>query len=97
MNTSRIGAEYERAYRHKLEAAKYNVTRSAASKGPADLVAHYVNVCWHIQLKRGKMSCPAADRHGALLVKEYPLPTTCGWLVVHHTATDTFCEHVGKA
>lgn len=95
MNTSRIGAEYERAYRHELEGRGYQVSRSAASKGPFDLIALGAIVCWHVQLKAGKTACSQAQRTAAYLRASYVFPSTCRALVVHKLERERFCEHVG--
>ena len=105
MNTSRKGAEYERAYRHDLEKRGYVVTRSAASKGPWDLVAVRVdaeqrarfdaiaNDCLHVQLKSSKHSCRWAAAYASTLFGEVPWP--CRVSVVHPVRGTPFCEHLG--
>ena len=95
MNTSRIGTEYERAYRNFLESTGYLVTRSAASKGPWDLVATVREICWHIQLKAGKISCVAAEYKAHSLKEQLLQAPSCGVLVVHKLERERFCEHVG--
>ena len=97
MNTSRKGAEYERAYRHDLEKRGYTVTRSAASKGPWDLVAVRVGDhsydCLHVQLKSSKHSCHWTEAYAMTLFGEVPWP--CRVSVVHPVRGTPFCEHLG--
>lgn len=52
MSTARIGVETERALRKQLEKLGYQVIRSAASKGPWDLVAVGHQEIRLIQVKR---------------------------------------------
>ena len=98
MNTSRIGTEYERAYRRELESRGLYVTRSAASKGLFDLVASDGAVCWHVQLKKGYISCYSASQTAAF--NKGAIGPGCKSLLVHHRRYDgeddvDFCEHVG--
>ena len=88
MSNTRRGTEYERAYRHVLERAGFIVTRSAASKGPYDLVAVSEWRCVHVQLKT-RSTCAAARR----LVDVLRLPSTCYLQVVHRTRTQEYCVH----
>lgn len=50
MRSYRKGYRYEQKARKQLEAAGYNVIRSAGSKGPADLVAVKVTMEGYVQI-----------------------------------------------
>ena len=63
MNTARKGAAAERRARRILEAAGYTVTRSAASKGVADLVAWDEFGFRLVSVKSGAAYASAAERH----------------------------------
>ena len=54
MNRARKGAQAERDVRTLLEREGWYVTRSAASKGKADLVASNRIVFLYVQVKTGK-------------------------------------------
>jgi len=79
MNTSAKGRSYEWAARHELERLGNSVLRSAASKGPFDLVAWNVRKIGFFQLKAGRYSCAAADR----AVTTLPRPPYASVAVVH--------------
>jgi Holliday junction resolvase-like predicted endonuclease len=54
-----VGADAERALKKQLESEGYIVVRSAASKGPVDLVAIDRRRTMLIQVKRGRRAGPA--------------------------------------
>lgn len=98
MNTSAKGATYERDVRRQLEAKGYAVLRSAASKGPFDLVAWNDVRLGFFQLKCGRASCRSVER----LVKSLPRPYASDVVVVHVCARgckspghvpERFCMH----
>ena len=92
-SSTRIGAQYELAYKDWLELMGMHVSaRQAGSKGDFDLVA-WGQGCWHVQLKAGRLSCARAGRLRDSLRRETVLPERCGCLVVHRTKEREFCEH----
>ena len=92
MNTSAIGARYERAFKHELyQRGAHLVVRAAASKGPFDLLSVEPDAVCGYQLKAGVMSCRAAEALArGLDCKEWP--NFLGY-VVHKTKAKEFCEH----
>ena len=92
-NTSKIGHDYERAWRALQEQAGFSCTRSAASKGLFDVIAYSRTGCYHAQLKAGRLSCQAATAYALTLTTE--LHDTCTAFVVHRTRAREFCTHVG--
>ena len=68
MNGSGKGARAERRARHLLEGRGYTVVRSAASKGPVDLVAWNGDGLKLVQVKSGQARPSAAERAAFLLV-----------------------------
>lgn len=57
MSSASVGAAAEREARRALEALGYFVVRSAASGGPADLVAIMAGRVLFVQVKRGAGRC----------------------------------------
>jgi len=62
MNTSHKGRAYEWELRRELVKRDWLVTRSAASKGPFDLITVKPGKIGFIQAKAGRFSCAAAAR-----------------------------------
>ena len=90
MNTSAKGAAYENAFkRHCYMQKALFVVRSAASKGPFDLIAVYADTVNGYQLKSGNVSCNAARK----AVLKLPHASTCWASVIHKTKDKEFCEH----
>ncbi len=89
MNRARKGAQGERDVRALLERKGYYVTRSAGSKGKADLVASNCVTLLYVQVKTGRASLikaaqevrsiPAPD--GSLFQVWVKRPRTNEWLV----------------
>ena len=92
-NTSKIGHNYERAWRALQEDAGIHCTRSAASKGIFDVISYNRSGCWHAQCKAGRLSCQAAIAYALTLSTEISIG--CVALVVHRTKRNEFCTHVG--
>jgi len=79
MNTSAKGAAYENDARRKLVELGYSTLRSAASKGPFDVVAWNDVKLGFFQLKSGRTSCASAER----LASSLPRPYGADVAVVH--------------
>ena len=92
-NTSKIGHDYERAWRTMKEAHGFLCTRSAASKGLFDVIAYDNDYCLHAQLKAGRVSCRAATAYSLIL--DAKVPYTCQAVIVHRTRAQEFCTHFG--
>ena len=71
MNTSAKGRSYEWECRHALEAKGFSVLRSAASKGPFDLVVWNDVKLGFFQVKAGRLSCWQAEQLAHSLPKPY--------------------------
>jgi hypothetical protein len=95
MNTSEKGRRYEWAYRRYLEKGERVrlIFRSAASKGPFDLI-FWAKDCFQpigVQLKNSKtFGCTAAAHLVDRLAVDWPEIVP---YVVHRTKETEFCEH----
>ena len=91
-NTARVGSQYENAYKALLSSRGYSVMRSAASKGPYDLVALSGAQCIHVQLTKRRMSCQAALLWAVSQLRARAR-SGCTYRYVHYTLRKTYCEH----
>jgi len=73
INTAKKGAKYERKTRKMLELCGWLVCRSAASKGPFDLIA-LISPGWVklIQVKVNKILSPGESERLSMYAKEFP-------------------------
>ena len=89
----RIGAQYELAYADHMRGLGFTVSaRQAGSKGFFDLVM-WLERCWHVQCKAGRLACARAERMNDSLRSASRLPACCGLVIVHKTKKREFCEH----
>jgi Holliday junction resolvase-like predicted endonuclease len=79
MNTSLKGARAERKARAILEAAGFTVTRAAASKGPADLIAWDGVSIRFISVKSGTTYASALEREALQLMRRPTCSTIEIW------------------
>ena len=91
-NPSKIGHDYERAYRNELRRRGYHVTRAAASKGPFDLIAYNAADTVFVACTRRRLSCRMAA-HKTRVYREFVSTGRVRW--VHLTRACSFCEHDG--
>ena len=91
-NPSKIGHDYERAYRDELRRRGYHVTRAAASKGPFDLIAYNAADTIFVACTRRRLACRTALFKTHVLRQ---LVSTGVVRYVHRTRAKAFCEHDG--
>ena len=89
-NPSKIGHDYERAYRNELRRRGYHVTRSAASKGPFDLIGYSAAGTLFVACTRRRLACRTADFKASVLRE---LVSQGIVRYVHTTHSRFFCEH----
>jgi len=71
MNTARKGRAAEHRARHLLEAEGFQVSRAAASKGPADLIAWNAHLIRFVSVKSGTRYASRVERE---MLRRMPRP-----------------------
>lgn len=79
MNPAHKGRRAEHRARRLLEAAGYQVTRAAGSKGPADLVAWNADGIRFVSVKSGAAYLSRAERAALVALPVPPNATKESW------------------